>query len=102
MTDSADFRRVKEAESLAKTFGFKLEHRVGGILIIANKGLPAAVFGDGQGIITPHSVEEVRAWLQCWSQLSEKIEYVGFDVDEYNKRLEDTKILNTLKGKKVK
>jgi hypothetical protein len=102
MTDSTDFRRVKEAESLAKTFGFKLEHRVGGILIIANKSLPAAMFGEGQGIITPHSVEEVRAWLLGWSQLSEKIDKLGFDVNEYNKRYEDLKILNVLKGKKVK
>ncbi len=102
MTDSTDFRRVKQAESLAKTFGFKLEHRVGGILIIANKGLPAAVFGEGQGIITPHTVEEVRAFLQGWGALSDKIDNLGFDVNEYNKRYEDLKILNVLKGKKVK
>lgn len=102
MTDSTDFRRVKEAEMLAKTFGFKLEHRVGGILITAHKGLPAAVFGEGVGIITPHSVEEVRAWLQGWSHLSEKIAKLGFDVNEYNKRYEDLKIINVLKGKKAK
>ena len=102
MTDSTDFRRVKQAEMLAKTYGFKIEHRVGGILISAHKGLPAAVFGQGAGIITPHTVEEVRAWLQGWGILSEKIDKLGFDVDEYNKRHEDLKIMNVLKGKKVK
>lgn len=100
MTDSTDFRRVKQSEMLAKTFGFKLEHRVGGILIVAQKGLPAAIFGKGTGIITPNTVEEVRAWLQGWNALCDTIEKLGFDVDEYNKRYEDLKIMNVLKGKK--
>lgn len=101
MTDSTDFRRVKETEALAKRLGFKLEHRSGGIIIRAAKNMPAAVFGKNKDVITPYTVEEVRSWLRGWANLSSAIEYVGFTEEEYNKRIEDKRVLDALKGKRV-
>lgn len=102
MTDSADFRRVKETEALAKRLGFKLEHRMGAIIIVAVKDWAAANYGKNVEVIAPHTVEEVRAWLRGWANAIEAFEYVGLTVEDYNKMLEDKKILDALKGKKVK
>lgn len=99
MTDSVDFRRVKETEALAKRLGFKLNHKIGGITIRSAKGLPNAVFGKNEDIITPHTVEEVRSWLRGWANLASAIENLGFTEEEYNKRIEDKKILDVLKRK---
>jgi hypothetical protein len=99
MTDSADFRRVKETEALAKRLGFKLEHRSGGIIIRAAKELPAAVFGKNEDIITPFTVEEVRSWLRGWANLASAIEDIGFTEEEYKKRIHDKKVLDALKKK---
>lgn len=99
MTDSVDFRRVKETEALSKRLGFKLNHRTGGIVISASRGLPAAVFGKNKDIFTPYTVEEVRAWLRGWANLASAIEDIGFTEEEYNKRVEDKKILDALKRK---
>ena len=99
MTDSTDFRRVKETEALAKRLGFKLEHRSGGIIIRSVKNLPAAVFGKNEDIITPFTVEEVRSWLRGWANLASAIEDIGFTEEEYLKRVEDKEILDALKRK---
>jgi len=99
MTDSVDFRRVKETEALAKRLGFKLDHKSGGITIRSVKGLPSAVFEKNEDIITPYTVEEVRSWLRGWANLASAIEDVGFTEEEYNKRVEDKKILDALKRK---
>lgn len=99
MTDSVDFRRVKETEALAKRLGFKLDHRSGGIIIRSAKDLPAAVFGKDEDVITPYTVEEVRSWLRGWANLASAIADVGFTEEEYNKRVEDKKILDALKRK---
>jgi hypothetical protein len=102
VTDSTDFRRVKETEALAKRLGFKLEHRMGAIVIVAVKDWAAANYGKQVEVISPHTVEEVRAWLRGWANAIEAFEYVGLTVEDYNKMLEDKKILDALKGKKVK
>ena len=100
MTDVTDYRRIKETESLAKRLGFKLDSIRGGVTIRAVKGLPAAVFGKGEDIITPHTIEEIRSWLRGWANLASAIEDLGFDDAEYKKRFEDQKVLNALKGKR--
>lgn len=99
MTDSTDFRRVKETEALAKRLGFKLNHRTGSIIIIAAKDWPAAIFGKDVEVIAPHTVEEARSWLRGWANFSLVVEDVGLDIVEYNKRREDQKILDALKRK---
>jgi hypothetical protein len=102
VTDSTDFRRVKETEALAKRLGFKLELRMSAIIIVAVKGWAAANYGKNVEVIAPHTVEEVRAWLRGWANAIEAFEYVGLTVEDYNKMLEDKKILDALKGKKVR
>lgn len=100
MTDSLDFRRVKETEALAKRLGFKLSYRSGSIILISAKDWPAAIFGKDVEVITPTTVEEVRSWLRGWANYSLVVEDIGLDIAEYKKRREDQKILNALKGKK--
>lgn len=102
MTDARDYRVIKETEALAKRLGFKLDYRTGGLTIIAAKGLPVLAFSKNEEIITPYTVEEVRAWLRGWANLVLALEDIGFDAAEYDKRLNDVKVLNALKGKKTR
>jgi hypothetical protein len=102
MIDSADFRIVRETEALAKRLGFKLEHRMGSIVLVAVKDWASTNYGKNVEVIAPHTIEEVRAWLRGWANAIEAFEYIGFDIEEYKKRLEDKRVLDALKGKKTK
>jgi hypothetical protein len=101
MIDSADYRIVKETEALAKRLGFKLEHRMGAIVLVTTKDWPSATYGKNVEVIAPHTIEEVRSWLRGWANAVEAFEYVGLTVEDYNKMLEDKKILDALKGKRT-
>lgn len=102
MTDSADYRRVKETEALAKRHGFKLDHRIGSILLITTSGWPSTVFGKNKEIVALSSIEEVRSYISGWANCSSIFEKINLDAEEFKKRIEDNKILKVLGKRKTK
>lgn len=98
MTDTVDFRRVKEVEALAKKLGFGIDVALGRLLVFAVKDMPLAMYGS-KTQIEFHSVEEIRAYLKGWESYSKAMKVIEFDAAEYKKRKEDADILGALKTK---
>lgn len=101
MTDSVDYRRVKETEVLAKKAGFTLGWKPSYITVHSTKkGLPCEIFGKSSDVRCFPTIEEVRAFLWGWCELLSALDHIDFDIEEYKKRRNDVNVMNALKGKK--